>query len=156
MLLNDFGGDWDAYVNAVHAEFRRLYIDAPPTCGALPFSVKKRPVSEGREPSFWHLVSEGKTEDERLPELRRSERIRYPRALIDAASVNDPDVRCWKQDRGREGKRIILATTDFDYMTVLGLNENYVILLTGFPVEREHRQKKIRQEWEAGRLATPW
>jgi hypothetical protein len=154
MYLSDYGGSWTTYVDAVHAEFRRLYVTTPPRCGVRPFSVRKKPLSQGREAGFWHLVSEGEVENDRLPAISRMERIRYPRHLIDAAPTGA--IPCWRQDRGRSGLRILLATPDFDYLTVLGANPEYVSLITGYPIEQERRQGKLRREWEENQLATPW
>ncbi|MNH30689.1 hypothetical protein D3C79_909980 [compost metagenome] len=41
--------------------------------------LKRHPVIQGKEATFWHMISEGNDEAERLPDLRRCERIRWPR-----------------------------------------------------------------------------
>src|SRR5690242_13189534 len=98
--LHDFNGDWDRYEAALYEIFRRDFAGADLTYTGLPVRLKRYPLLDGKEATFWHLISEGAVEGERLPDLRRCERIAWPRALIEHAS--DPCLKVWGNTRKGE------------------------------------------------------
>jgi hypothetical protein len=102
-------------------------------------------VVKGKEATFWHIISEGEVESERLPDLRRCERIRWPRAIIDTSNFGF--VKCWKTNR-KGDERIALALEDFSYVVVLADRGEFVLLWTAYYVEQEHRRQKLRKEYE--------
>jgi hypothetical protein len=53
----------------------------------------------------------------------------------------------WETTRKRE-RRIVVALPDFSYVVVLANRKGYVLPWTAYPVEREHRRKKLRRECE--------
>ena len=86
LLFESFGGHWRAYEDALH----RIFMDEI-VQGALQFrnqrvSCRRNPETAGRWSSFWHLVQEGRVEEEREPDLRRCERLGWVRWVIGAPS----------------------------------------------------------------------
>jgi hypothetical protein len=153
ILLADCGGNWETYLETVYQEFLGLYVTNRLHCGKLRLAVRRQPEELGKYAGFWHLVSEGKVEEDRLPDLRRSERIRWPRTL--AQCVASHGLYCWKQKR-REGERVLIATPAFDYVAVFAVRPDHVLLVTAFPVDRAHQQQRHRREWKSQGLASPW
>ncbi len=100
---------------------------------------------KGKEATFWHIISEGEVESERLPDLRRCERIRWPCAIIEASK--DGLTKCWRTNRKGE-ERVVLTLEDFSYVVVLADRGEYVLLWTAFCVELEHRRQKLSREYE--------
>lgn len=150
MLLADSGGDWQRYVEAIHAAFRADFITDHPEFEGRRCACKRHPMIDGKEATFWHLISEGSVEADRLPDLRRCERIRWPRAMIERS----PDqVRVWRSERPGD-QRIVVALADFSYVVVLADRRDYVLLWTAYFVEHEHRRTKLRKECE--RAKTSW
>lgn len=146
VLLNDFGGDWQRYLDAVYGIFHQDFIASPPaTFEGKRFALKRHPLEQGKEATFWHLISEGVVEAERLPDLRRCERIRWPRAFIEA---EEHCVRKWRNKRGND-ERIVLALDDFSYVVILADRGEYVLLWTAYTIGPEHRREKLRREYEA-------
>jgi len=145
-----FHGDWSAYVEEVYQVFRQdFFIDCVRFRGRR-VSVRREPLDQGKETGFWHAISEGKEEEERTPDLRRCERIRWIRALLEADTAK---VRIWKNRRGSD-RRIVVALPDFSYVVVLADRGKYVLFITAYHVERERRRQKLRKEWEA--CNQPW
>ena len=144
--LADHGGDWNCYVEAVYEYFRRDFIESRPRFPGRQFAVKRHPVEKGKEATFWHLISEGRTEADRLPDMKRCERIRWPRPVIEA--VSSGKVKCWWNKRGAED-RIVVALSDFSYVVVLADRGRYVLLWTAYPVEQPHRRRKLEKEHRA-------
>jgi len=140
-----FHGDWSAYVEEVYQVFRKDFFIERVHFRDRRVSVRSEPRDQGKEAGFWHAISEGKEETNRIPDLRRCERVRWIRALLEADTAN---VRIWKNWRGSD-RRILVALPDFSYVVVLADRSKYVLFITAFCVEREHRRKKLRKEWEA-------
>jgi len=142
VLLEAYGGDWNSYCDALYQFFHEDFIASQATYHGMRVAIKRHPLLKGKEATFWHLISEGDVEDERLPDLRRCERIRWPRPIIDASSGDK--VRFWRARRGEE--RVVIAVGDFSYVVVLAIRRGYVVLWTAYYVEREHRRRKLRAE----------
>lgn len=148
--LRACGGNWQAYEEALYACFRADFIDTIPSYPDRRWAMKRHPEYKGKEATFWHIISEGDDEAARLPDLRRCERIKWPRCIIDAC--RSQRIRLWEQRRGSE-KRIAIATPDFGYLVVLADRGSYVLLWTAFVVEREHQRRKLEREYRAWKKA---
>jgi hypothetical protein len=144
--LSHCGGDWERYLELIYQAFRTDFVETKPSMAGIRCGLRHPEMVEGRENTFWHIISEGLTEAERIPDLRRCERIRWPRPVIE--SVGSNRIRCWRYKRNRD-RRISIALEDFTYLVVLVDRRSYVLLLTAFPVEGERRREKLRREYEA-------
>lgn len=144
VLMEDFGYNWQAYLNAIYAIFCQDFIDTNPSIENKRFALKRHPIIEGKEATFWHIISEGDIENERLPDLRRCERIRWPRPMIEAITTGY--VKYWKNMRGKE-ERIVIALEDFSYVVVLADRGDYILLWTAYCVEQEHTRRKLKNEF---------
>jgi len=142
--LDDYGGDWERYVEEVYLGFRADFIASRPRIPGRRWAVKRHPLIKGREATFWHLVSEGRVEDERLPDLRRCERIRWPRAMIDALGTDR--IVAWA-NRRRGECRVVIALPDFSYAVVLADRGDYIMLWTAYTIDEGYRRKQMKAEW---------
>lgn len=145
VLFGDYAGDWTRYLEALYAHFCRDFVQSKPEFGGVPLALKRHPVIDGKEATFWHFISEGDDEAERLPDMRRCERIRWPRPVIEATGA--PDVKVWREPRGGE-TRIHLWVESAEYLVVLAERKGYLLPWTAYPVEREHQKEKLRKRWE--------
>jgi hypothetical protein len=109
--------------------------------------VFRNPEHKGKCAGFWHCTSVADPDSaDRIPDLRRCERIRWIRALLVAPSA---EVRTWEESpRGRD-RRFVIATPEFDFLVVLRLMKaGLVQLVTAYHVEWEGRRAKYRREYE--------
>ncbi len=143
--LADFGGDWDRYLEAAYELYLQDFVRTRPTWEGRALGRKRHPVEGGKEATFWHLVSSGPIEDDRLPDLRRLERIRWPRAIIDHAF--ETSVLVWENVR-RNDQRVCLWLEADDFLVVLAKRPRYSLLWTAYPVDRDHTRRKLRREYE--------
>src|SRR5438132_13304737 len=97
ILMADHGDSWQPYIKAVYAVFRRDFIDSQPRFRGRWVRCRRDPIYDGKEAGFWHCTSEGKSEDERLPDIRRCERIAWVRGVIDHCS--DSRIHTWQTDK---------------------------------------------------------
>ena len=144
ILLNDYGGDWDAYLEAIYGIFKKDFIDSRPNYDGMRVGIKRHPMDGGKEATFWHLISEGRVELDRIPDLRRCERISWPRPMIE---VKNPEaIKIWK-NTSRGETRVVIALEDFSYIVVLAERNDYALLWTAYYVEKEHRRRKLEKEY---------
>lgn len=157
LLLEDAKGDWGIYLGRLHACFVTDFIASKPAWPGKRVGVKRHPEHDGKSATFWHLISDGDVEAERLPNMRRCERIGWPRPMMDDFDAADPGTSAtrilwWKETRGNE-ERYLLAPEDFSYVVVVVDRGEYVLPWTAFWIEYAHQRNKreqaFRQFWEA-------
>lgn len=148
VLLEDSGGEWNRYVEKVYQYFKEDFIDRKPVFRGRRLGLKRHPLSEGKEATFWHMTSEGNDEANRTPDLRRCERVRWPRPIIELADAKD--VKVWTSIRNNE-HRIHLWLESENYLVVLADRREYLLPWTAYLVTRDHTRRKLQKEYEACR-----
>ncbi len=135
-----------------YAIFQRDFGDAAtrPTFQARRLGLKRLPEFDGKSATFWHFVTEGPTEAERVPDGRRLERIGWPRAMILEATQVPSRVKVWSNRRG-SSLRWLLAVEDFSYLLVLDDRGDFLLPWTAYCVEQEHRRRKLEREFQASK-----
>lgn len=146
VLFNDYNGNWDIYVEAVYSWFKNDFVDSKPVFQGRRLGLKRYPLTDGKEATFWHMTQEGHIEDERTPDLRRCERIRWPKPVIE----NDADshIKIWRNQRRRE-ERVCLWFEKEEYLVILADRGEYILPWTAYLVRQPHRQRKLQKEYEA-------
>lgn len=146
VLFSDYGGNWDAYLDAIYEWFKQDFIDSKPMFQGRRLGLKRHPMTHGKEATFWHMTSEGVDEVNRTPDLRRCERIRWPKPVIEHA--DDPKAKYWVSVKRNED-RIHIWLEDLDYVVVLADRRGFLLPWTAFLVTRDHTRSKLRKEYEA-------
>lgn len=141
-----FGGDWEQFEAAIYKRFCADFINERPVFRGKPVNVIRTPAEKGKATTFWHVVTSEQQED-RLPDLRRCERIGWPRALLEAAET---DRRVWTYKRGSY-THFGVALPDFAYVVFIRQWPGSFQLLTAYDVEKEWRRAKYRREWDLGK-----
>lgn len=142
--LEEYQGDWTAYLNAIYDFFISDFVKQKTRFDGRPIEIKKHPLINGKEATFWHLITEGSVEAERLPDLRRCETIRWPKPIIDNCRCSQ--VRLWENKRGVDS-RICMCFGDWEYLVVLAKRTGYILLWTAYPITKEHTRKKLIKEY---------
>ena len=143
VTLEDYNNDYSRYFNYLYQVFLNeiktglLYQDKIVT-------VRRHPEFEGKEDSFYHLTCVGEGTD-RLPDLRRSERLKWIKA-----SIMDHEEKCSKEcfKLYIKNKKVHLLNTADRYLIVLEPRTDYVLLVTAFYIEHSHTLKKKNKEYE--------
>lgn len=148
ICLESFNGDWGNYVEAIYGVFRRDFVDSRPLYDSLPVTIDGR-LENGKEATFWHVThSYSNLVGERIPELRRCERVCWIRPLIENALLNSEVVLIWNEKKNKQ-LRTYLWLKEKDYLTVLRvINSKVAILITAFFIEREHTRNKLLKTFE--------
>lgn len=141
--FNDFDGDWTRYENGLYAIFQGDILRYDLRFRGAKVTARRNPEHERKWAGFWHLISEGRVEDDRLPDLRRCERLTWIRWIIENAdSCGEIDV--WENRRGRETNTLLWFREE--YLVVLSARSENFLLKTAYCTEREHRVRKLKRE----------
>lgn len=68
ILLEHYGGNFNNFLNAAYELFKADFINKKPIFRGIRLGLKKHPIYEGKEATFWHLTSEGDDEENRIPD----------------------------------------------------------------------------------------
>jgi hypothetical protein len=145
VLLEEAHGNWEEYLEHVYQYFKTDFVDSKPFFKGKKLALKRYPLSKGKEATFWHFVSEGQQEEDRLPDLRRCERIRWPRPIIE--HPDDDSIKIWENRLNNE-IRICLWLKSSEYLVVLADRKGYILPWTAYPVTREHSKRKLQKAYE--------
>lgn len=144
VLFKNYGGNWERYLAAIYQHFCADFVDNKPNFQGVRLGLKRHPVIDGKEATFWHMISEGEKESERIPDFRRCERIRWAKSVIER---NGEPVKIWREPRNVEN-RIHLWLESEAYLVVLNERNGYILPWTAYVVEREHEKVKLNKRWE--------
>jgi hypothetical protein len=145
ITLEEFGGNWEKFFAAVYDYFHQDFVTSKPYFRGKRLGLKRHPEYMGKSATFWHMISEGSQESERTPDLRRCERIRWPKAIIEHDV--DPMIKVWAEQR-QGSNRIHLWFEMQGYLVVIDDRGDYMLPWTAFYVEREHQRKKYNKRYE--------
>lgn len=146
VLLEDYRGDWEEYIEAIYDVFCTDIVDSTPSFRGAPIRLKRHPYLRDKEATFWHVTSEGKQEDQRLPDLRRCERVPWIRPMIEAGDSDR--VLHWRNRRSAQWSSIF-AVPDLSYVVVARDRGHYLLRWTAYCVEQRHSRDKLRREYES-------
>lgn len=150
VLLCDSGNDMKLYMDALYAFFRSDFVDGEAQFATRSVKPKEGTMDEGKEETFWHIISQmERGSNVRVPEVRRCERIRWPRAILDA-DAKTRHLKVWRKRQfynGKEQRRVKIALEDFSYLVVLVEKPSYYLLITAYPVDRNHEVFKLRRDY---------
>ncbi len=144
ILLEDYRGDILTYLEEVYQIFNNDFVRSKPTFQGVRLGLKKYPIIEEKEYTFYHMTHSGDIENDREPDLRRMERIPFPRPIIDNSS--HPDLKVWKNQRGSD-IRILIWHEKEEYLVILTQRKDYILPWTAYLVLQKHRKEKLMKEY---------
>lgn len=147
--LHDFDGNYDNYVNAVYQIFYQDYVIDKVKYKGEVLRLKWHPEYQGRAYTFYHITHKGRDENNRIPDLRRCERIGWGKPLVE--NCEELNLKVWPQTR--KGKNRICIWLDLDgepdYIIILDIRKNYKLLWTTFVLNYPHEKRKKLKEYNA-------
>lgn len=146
ITLEEYSGDIVNYLEAVYTIFRRDFVDSKPKYRNKRLGLKKYPLISDKEYTFYHMTHKGNIETERTPDLRRCERIAYPKPLIENSISTS--LKVWKNKRGTK-VRILIFHEEESYLVVLEDRGSYILPWTAYIVEYKNKKQRLLKEYEA-------
>lgn len=143
-------GDWQSYEETIYEAFLESFVRPDVTFRGSNVTAPYRPESRGKHFSFWHVISEAphpgnRNEDERIPDLRRCERIRWITWAIENADSGKEGISWWENQRGRDTNVVIWAE-QWDFAVILGKRRDYYVLKTAYANLRSSRIRAFAKE----------
>lgn len=146
ILFEEFDGNFEIYFQKVYEIFKNNFITSQPLYNGLRVSAQKHPEVDGIHRTFYHITHEGEKEDNRKPDFRRLERIRFPKFCIENHSHKD--FLIWEKIIGKDN-RIHILNEEERYLVVLTERKGYYLFWTAFYIEQNHTIRKKKKEYEA-------
>lgn len=145
VYFEDYNGNFQNYFEAIYKIFENDFIKQTPNYDGLMVKVRKYPLVDGIHKTFYHITHQGEDENNRTPDFRRMERMRFPRFIID--NNEHQNILIWRNIRGRD-ERIVLYNEVENYIVVLTERVNSYLFITAYFIETNHRKRKLLQEYE--------
>ena len=153
-LLDDYNNDWKIYQSALYGIFKHDFVDSHPFFKKIRVSIKHYPIEYGKEEAFFHTTCKDYTGNgERVPDLRRCERIRWIRAFIEnydcdpSRGSNCNGVKVWGEPY-KSNTRIHILLEEEKYMVVLEKRKGYYLLITAFYFDYQNALEKQLKHYE--------
>jgi hypothetical protein len=147
VYFEDYNGIFQNYFEVVYKIFENDFIKQQPIYENLSVSAPKHPLVDDKfHRTFYHITHEGEIENEREPDFRRMERIRFPKFVID--NCPNTNLLIWEKLIGGD-QRVHILNEEKHYLVVLTRRKDYLMLCTAFYIEQEHTVRKKIKEYEA-------
>lgn len=143
--LLPFAGDWSSYEDDLYRTYLTGIVNANLSFNGLPIKCQYRPPSKNKHFGFWHVISEGNIEDDRLPDLRRCERIGWIAYLI-ACAGTDTEISWWENKRG-SNTHVVIWHEPENFAVILAKRTDFYLLKSAYCAE-PHRKKAFIKERE--------
>lgn len=144
--LFTFHGDWDKYEDELYAIYLETIVNCEIKFRGMPVKTQYRPATKGKGFGFWHLISDGPNEDDRIPDMRRCERIRWVVWLIHNAET-DQALSWWENKRGHN-THVVIWQEQENFAVVLAKRNGYYLLKTAYWVKQKRHADFIRERAE--------
>ena len=143
LFLNDFEGTWTDYEEGLYSVFHSDILQHDLRFRGSKVTARRTPEHKRKWACFWHLISEGRVEDDRMPDLRRCERIAWIRWIIEN-EAECADIEVWTNQRGREHNTLLWYREE--YLIILSRRSRNLLLKTAYCTNSNHRIRKLRKE----------
>jgi hypothetical protein len=120
-------------------------------------------MEDGKENVFWHLTtriyrqkkisrrkrkfypsSQTDTEPQRLPDLRRCERLPWVKPLIEHAS--EPEILAWDYEEGNRTIKTYIWIKDYDFVVIMKkYPDGRRRLITSFHVDKTYKRQDFKR-----------
>lgn len=134
----------DKYIEDIYQIYIEEFINQGIFFKGEKLALKKMPIRNGKEATFYHIVSEGEDEENRKIDIDRCARIRWPKAIL---ASNYIGLKIWENKR-KNKNNILVWFSEIEYLIVIRKNSNIKLLWTAYSVTKEHRKRKLQKEYE--------
>jgi len=136
----------DTYEKLYQLFCRDLKDTRPTYCGSEVWFFLD--MDDGKEEIFWHLTSrDDKRTGERLPDLRRSERLPWVRPMLD--QPDQPEILDWDHEEGDGAIKTYVWLKDHDFVVIMKKMRNGSRrLITSFWIEYDNTRRKMQRKYD--------
>ena len=153
-LLVEHNNDWKIYEAILYGIFRADFVDSRPIFEGKPVNIRRHPMEYNKEEAFFHVTcSDYRKDNNRIPDFRRCERIRWVKSFIENYNcdpTNCPDcdgVKVWEEPAGTN-ERVHLLLEEERYLVVIERRESYCLLITAFYMDHDNSLSKRLKHYD--------
>jgi hypothetical protein len=150
IYFEDFQGDFKNYFDRVYQIFSAHFLKYNPNFQGVKVTAPRYPEVDGLSRTFYHITHQGDDEQNREPDIRRMERIRFPKFMIEIHP--HAELLVWEKEIGRDTRIHILNVAE-SYLLVLNKRKDYLLLWTAFYIEQSHTLRRKLKEFETYKKA---
>jgi len=138
-----YGGNWDKFLSALYDIFLTDFKHLKAKYEGRTVVYDSR-IEYGKEKAFWHLIQRDDfSTRQKLPDIRRCERIPWPKPIIENSV--DTRVSVWGKRIKREVRTHIWLEA-LDYIVVLSEKPKVVVIVTAYCTDIESQRRKLRKD----------
>ena len=146
--------EFQNYDNILYQIFKRDFIDSKPIFENKEVLIRRHPLVDEREQTFFHITSKDyKENEERCPDPRRCERIAWVRKFIENDFCLENCDRCdgikvWEENY-KTNQRIYLLLEEERFIVIIERRKTYCLLVTAYYLYYDHSLRKLLAKYDA-------
>jgi hypothetical protein len=144
---NDSAERWDDYIEGLYGLYLKTVVRAELVFRGLPVRCQFRPETFGKHFAFWHMMQEGRIENDRTIDPERCRRLLWIGWLINESRASDPRIRVFRQNPRNGEISWVIWLDEQDYAVILWERKDYFLLKTAFMV-KPHKRQEFERDWE--------
>lgn len=153
VYFSDFES-WGKYQDYLYDIFKNDFIRSRPIFEKKEVNIRRHPIEYGKEEAFFHVTCQDYSKNgERVPDMRRCERIKWVRAFIENYDCDSSQcsqcsgIKVWSEPY-KNTTRVHILLEKEKYMVVLERRDSYVLLITAFYFDHHHALEKKLKHYE--------
>lgn len=143
------------YIKALYNIFKKDFIDNKPSFQGKPVDIIHEQFFQGKERSFWHIISSGQEDVTRELDSDRCSRLPWVRPFIDENGSCD-NYRFWIKwfDKTKKDRYYIWCTA-VNYMVILEDRNTHFKLITAYKVMNYNVNRYMKEYISFIKTKTP-
>ncbi|EHN13258.1 hypothetical protein [Clostridium sporogenes] len=147
--FDDYDGQWELYEEELYKVFKNAFIESEKKFIGKSIGIFTNKMYNDKEKTFWHVISEGPNEFERIPDIRRCERICWIDKMISTSICHGCDeIYMWKHKHKNKKYRYKLWCRKTDFIVILEERGDKFMLITAYIVKYNHTKIKLEKEYD--------
>lgn len=152
MLYEDYDNSWKKYEQALYESFCEDFIESKPQFQGKNVAIRRYPIEYGKEEAFYHITCQDYYKnDNRVPDFRRCERIKWVRKFIENYACNREEckecsgIKTWEEIH-KNRTRIHILFEEERFIVVIEKRDIYYLLVTAYYFDHKHTlNKKLKK-----------
>lgn len=121
--------------------FKQDFVLTKPKYKGQWLRLKRLPIRDGREATFYHITTKGEDEENRTLDIPRAERIRWIKPIIEA---DDRTLLTWENKRKKE-ENILIYHEKENFLIILRKRNNGLIFWTSYYTDKCYKKKLLKE-----------
>ena len=141
------------FIEALYVYFKQDFIDSKLNYRGNELRLKRHPLRDDKECTFYHITTDGKDEDNRQLDILRAERLRWIKPIIESS---DKKLKIWENTRRKENNILIFLEQE-NFLVIIRKRKDYLLFWTAYYVSQSYKKDLLKEHNEYHKkLKTPF